>query len=106
MRRFGHHSVYGLGECVTDQAARSSRRKVSPGTKLRLRSDSAGYRLDLMDYCRRNKIGFTITADLDAAVVVRTASRTDIILDAATGQGLPEVLGPIALRMMAAMRRV
>lgn len=37
-------------------------------TALRLRSDSAGYRLDLMDYCRRHKMGFTITADLDAAV--------------------------------------
>jgi hypothetical protein len=35
---------------------------------LNLRSDSAGYRLDLIDYCQRNGVRFTITADLDSAV--------------------------------------
>jgi len=38
------------------------------GTPLRLRSDSAGYRLDLIDYCHHTGMGFTITADIDAAV--------------------------------------
>jgi hypothetical protein len=36
---------------------------------LRLRSDSAGYRLDLMEYCERHGIEFAIGADLDAAVM-------------------------------------
>jgi hypothetical protein len=35
---------------------------------LRVRSDSAAYRLDFIDYCHRHAKGFTITADLDAAV--------------------------------------
>lgn len=37
--------------------------------KLRLRSDSAGYRLDLIGYCQQNGIPFAIGADLDAAVM-------------------------------------
>ncbi len=44
------------------------RARLPQGTPLRLRSDSAGYRLDLIDYCHRNEMGFTITADMDAAV--------------------------------------
>jgi hypothetical protein len=44
-------------------------RRLPPGVDLRLRSDSAGFRLDLIDYCRLNGIGFTIGADLDPAVM-------------------------------------
>lgn len=45
------------------------RRLLPKGTKLRLRADSAAYRLDVMGYCAKEGIDFTIGADLDAAVV-------------------------------------
>ena len=48
-----------LGQC---------RKLLAQGTKLRLRSDSAGYRLDVMSYCLKHGVEFSITADLDAAV--------------------------------------
>lgn len=44
------------------------RKRLPTDIELRFRSDSAGYRLDVMDYCHRNGVVFTITADLDAAV--------------------------------------
>ena len=44
-------------------------RKLLPeGTKLRVRADSAAYRVDLMTYCLKHGMEFTITADLDVAV--------------------------------------
>jgi len=43
-------------------------RMLPRGTKLRVRSDSAGYQLDLMAYCLKQDYEFSITADLDAAV--------------------------------------
>ncbi len=42
------------------------RDKFNEGT--RLRSDSAGYQLKIMDYCAAQGIDFTITADLDTSV--------------------------------------
>lgn len=39
-----------------------------PDTAVRLRADSAAYRLDVMQLCVDNQIEFTITADLDQAV--------------------------------------
>ncbi|MEK9145512.1 MAG: IS1380 family transposase [Elusimicrobiota bacterium] len=48
-----------LGQC---------RRLLAQGTKLRVRSDSAGYNLSVMSYCLKHDIEFSITADLDAAV--------------------------------------
>lgn len=44
------------------------RKALPKGRRLRLRSDSAGYRLDVMDYCLRHGIDFAIGADLDPAV--------------------------------------
>lgn len=44
------------------------RRLLPQGAKLRARSDSAGYRIDVMEYCLKQGIEFSITADLDAAV--------------------------------------
>ena len=44
------------------------RKELPQGRKLRLRSDSAGYRLDVMDYCVKHGIEYAIGADLDAAV--------------------------------------
>lgn len=44
------------------------RKALPEGRKLRLRSDSAGYRLDVMDYCLRHGMDFAIGADLDNAV--------------------------------------
>lgn len=48
---------------------RWSWRRLPKGIKLRLRSDSAGYRLDLLKFCHDKKIEVAIGADLDAAVV-------------------------------------
>jgi len=48
-----------LGQC---------RRLLPEGMKLRLRSDSAAYRLDVMGFCLKHDLEFSITADLDAAV--------------------------------------
>lgn len=44
------------------------RKTLGQGRALRLRSDSAGYRLDVMDYCVKHGIEYAIGADLDAAV--------------------------------------
>ncbi|MFH1619529.1 MAG: IS1380 family transposase [bacterium] len=44
------------------------RKHLHADNPLRLRSDSAGYQLDIMEYCNNNGIGFTITADLDESV--------------------------------------
>lgn len=43
-------------------------RRLPAGVKLRLRSDSAGYRLDLIEECHKRGIEFAIRADLDTAV--------------------------------------
>ncbi|MFH2202068.1 MAG: IS1380 family transposase [Elusimicrobiota bacterium] len=43
-------------------------RRLPSGSRFRLRSDSAGYRLDLIEYCHRRGIEFAIGADLDCAV--------------------------------------
>lgn len=48
-----------LGQC---------RRMLPNGVKLRFRSDSAAYRLDVMAYSLKHGIEFSISADLDAAV--------------------------------------
>jgi len=42
--------------------------KFNKDTNLRLRSDSAGYQLKIMDYCVAKGMDFTITADLDPSV--------------------------------------
>ncbi len=42
--------------------------KFKTDTHLRLRSDSAGYQLKIMEHCVEHSIDFTITADLDASV--------------------------------------
>jgi hypothetical protein len=44
------------------------RRLLPEGTKLRVRADSAAYRIDVMEYCLKHGMSFTITADLDCAV--------------------------------------
>lgn len=44
------------------------RDKFHEGTHLRLRSDSAGYQLKIMEYCEAQGLDFTITADLDVSV--------------------------------------
>ena len=44
------------------------RRLLPQGVKLRLRSDSAAYKLEVMSYCLKHAVEFSITADLDAAV--------------------------------------
>ena len=45
------------------------RRLLPQGIKLRLRSDSAGYNAEVLRYCDQYGIEFSITADLDAAVM-------------------------------------
>lgn len=47
---------------------KSCRRLLAQGTKLRFRSDSAAYRLDVMEYCAKEDIEFSIGADLDPSV--------------------------------------
>lgn len=42
--------------------------KFNADTRLRLRSDSAGYQLKIMEHCVEHGIDFTITGDLDASV--------------------------------------
>lgn len=44
------------------------RRRLPVNGPLRLRSDSAGYQIDIMEYCNNNGIAFTISADLDQSV--------------------------------------
>jgi len=45
------------------------RRLLPQGMKLRLRSDSAGYNAEVLRYCDTHGIEFSISADLDAAVL-------------------------------------
>jgi len=45
------------------------RRLLAEGTQLRLRSDSAAYNAEVLRYCDKHDIEFSITADLDAAVM-------------------------------------
>lgn len=45
------------------------RRLLPQGMKLRLRSDSAGYNAEVLRYCDKHGIEFSISADLDAAVL-------------------------------------
>ncbi len=47
---------------------RYCRRRVPASVKLRVRADSAAYRLDLITDCRRQDMNFTISADLDCSV--------------------------------------
>lgn len=53
------------------------RKALPAGIKLRVRSDSAGYRLDVMDYCMKHDIEFVIGADLDPAVLEAIESIPD-----------------------------
>jgi len=55
-------------QCHILSLLRYCRRCLSKAARLRLRSDSAGYRLDVMVYCQRHGIEFAIGADLDCAV--------------------------------------
>jgi len=55
-------------QCHILSLLRYCRRHLPKGGNLRLRSDSAGYRLDLMEHCQRHGIEFAIGADLDCAV--------------------------------------
>jgi len=43
-------------------------RRIPKGVHVRLRSDSAGYRMDLLGYCVRHSIEFAICADMDTGV--------------------------------------
>lgn len=56
-------------QCHLVSLLKYCRTQLPEGVKVRLRSDSAGYRMDLIEYCRRHGIQFTITADLDHAVM-------------------------------------
>ncbi len=53
------------------------RRLLPQGMKLRLRSDSAGYNAEVVRYCDKHGIEFSITADLDAAVQARIEAIPD-----------------------------
>lgn len=56
-------------QCNLTSLLRYCKRRLPKGTNLRVRADSAAYRLDFIDYCRRHDMRFTISADLDPAVV-------------------------------------
>jgi hypothetical protein len=56
-------------QCNLTSLLRYCHRMLPEGIDLRVRTDSAAYRLDFIDYCHRRAKGFTITADLDAAVM-------------------------------------
>ena len=56
-------------QCHLVSLLRHCRKHLPAGVDLRLRADSAAYRLDLIDYCRRRDMRFTISADLDPAVM-------------------------------------
>lgn len=56
-------------QCNLTSLLRYCERMLPAGVDVRVRSDSAGYRLDLMDHCHRHGREFAITADLDAAVL-------------------------------------
>jgi hypothetical protein len=53
------------------------RRLLPQGTKLRLRSDSAAYNAEVLRYCDKHGIDFSITADLDAAVMASIEAISD-----------------------------
>lgn len=55
-------------QCNLTSLLRYCDRALPKGIDLRVRADSAAYRLDFIDYCHRRGKRFTITADLDAAV--------------------------------------
>ena len=55
-------------QCHLVSLLKYCRKQLPDSIQLRLRSDSAGYRLDLMKYCHFNHIPFAIGADLDHAV--------------------------------------
>lgn len=55
-------------QCNLTSLLRYCDRMLPKGIDLRVRADSAAYRLDFIDYCHRRGRNFTITADLDAAV--------------------------------------
>jgi hypothetical protein len=56
-------------QCNLTSLLRYCRNLLPTSVDLRVRSDSAGYRLDFINDCHRHAKGFTITADLDAAVM-------------------------------------
>lgn len=56
-------------QCNLTSLLRYCRNRLPAGVDLRVRADSAAYRLDFIDDCRRHAKGFTITADLDPAVM-------------------------------------
>lgn len=56
-------------QCNLTSLLRYCDRALPKGVDLRVRADSAAYRLDFIDYCHRRGKSFTITADLDAAVM-------------------------------------
>ena len=55
-------------QCHLVSLLKYCRKQLPTNIRLRLRSDSAGYRLDLIEYCYRHGIPFTIGAVLDPAV--------------------------------------
>jgi len=55
-------------QCNLTSLLRYCDKMLPQGIDLRVRTDSAAYRLDFMDYCHRHGHSFTITADLDCAV--------------------------------------
>ncbi len=50
------------------QTLKYCEKQIPNDKKLRFRSDSAGYQIDIMRHCHDNNIDFTITADLDTSV--------------------------------------
>ena len=56
-------------QCNLTSLLRYCTRILPKAINLRVRADSAAYRLDFIDYCHHHAKGFTITADLDAAVM-------------------------------------
>jgi hypothetical protein len=50
------------------QTLKYCEKQISNDKKIRFRSDSAGYQIDLMRHCHDNNIDFTITADMDVSV--------------------------------------
>lgn len=55
-------------QCHLVSLLRYCRRQLPRGVKLRVRSDSAGYRFDFMEQRQRTQTPFAISADLNAAV--------------------------------------
>ena len=55
-------------QCNLTSLLRYCDRRLPNGVELRVRADSAAYRLDFINHCHRRGKHFTITADLDPAV--------------------------------------